>query len=244
VSSGHDVYELQANLVALGLAPSALRVDDSYDWVTATAVRRWQASLGLPQTGIVRPGDAIYEPGPIRVTTVEPSTGMFAQPGQPVLEASSTQHTVIVELNVALEGLVKVGDAVTVGLPDGKTTAAATVTAIGSVAVAPSGGGQGLPQNATATVTMTITLTDPAAAGTLDQAPVTVGIVNDVHKGVLAVPVTALVAQANGTYAVQVVAGGTRRTVTVTTGLYDDRGLVEVASSDLQEGMQVEVPTT
>lgn len=245
VSSGHDIYELQANLVALGLAPAALRIDDSFDWVTATAVRHWQASLGLPQTGIVGPGDAIYEPGPIRVTAVQPSAGMFAQPGQPVLEATSTQHTVIVELNVALEPLVKVGDAVTVALPDGKTTAAATVTAIGSVAVAPSGG-QGPPQNvpATATVTMTITLTDAGAAGTLDLAPVTVGIVDEVHKGVLAVPVTALVAQANGTYAVQVVAGGTRRTVTVTTGLYDDRGLVEVASSDLQEGMRVEVPTT
>jgi hypothetical protein len=243
VTSGHDIYELQANLVALGLAPAALRVDDSYDWVTATAVRRWQASLGVPQTGTVRPGDAIYEPGPIRVTAVEPSAGMFAQPGQAVLQATSTQHTVIVDLNVALEPMVKVGDAVTVALPDGKTTAAATVTTIGSVAMAPSGGGQGGPSQ-TATVSMTITLTDPAGAGTLDLAPVSVGIVNDVHKGVLAVPVTALVAQANGVFAVEVVEGGGRRTVTVTTGLYDDRGLVEVTSTELREGMLVEVPTT
>ena len=243
VADGHDIYELQANLVALGLAPSALRVDNSFDGVTATAVRRWQASLGLQQTGIVRPGDAIYMPGPIRVTAVQPQIGMFAQPGQPVLLATSTQRIVLVDLNVALENLVKAGDPVSVTLPSSASTAAATVSAVGAVAMAPSGGSQnGPPQSAT--VTVTITLTDPSAAGTFDLAPVTVGITNDVHKGVLAVPVMALVAQPDGKFGVEVVEGTSRHTVVVTTGLYDDRGLVEVTSPDLREGMLVEVPTT
>jgi peptidoglycan hydrolase-like protein with peptidoglycan-binding domain len=243
VADGTDSYELQANLIALGLAPSVLRADNTFDWFTAQAVRSWQASLGLPQTGVVRPGDVIYMPGAIRVTAVEPSVGMFAQPGQPVLQATSTQHTVIVQLNVALESLVKVGDAVTISLPDGKTTAAGTVATIGTVAVAPSGGNQnGPPQEAT--VTVTITLTDPAAGGTLDLAPVSVGIAGASHKGVLAVPVTALLAQPDGQYAVEVIDNGRRRTVIVTTGLFDDRGLVEVAGAELREGMLVEVPTT
>jgi peptidoglycan hydrolase-like protein with peptidoglycan-binding domain len=243
VADGHDVYELQANLVALGLAPRVLRVDNTFDVVTAIAVRRWQASLGLPQTGIIRPGDAIYMPGPIRVTAVQPQPGMFAQPGEPVLQATSTQRIVLVDMNVALEPLVKTGDLVTVALPDGVSTAAATVSTISSVAVAPSGGGQnGPPQSAT--VAVTISFTDPPAAGTLDLAPVTVGITNDVHKGVLAVPVMALVAQPDGKFGVEVVEGGTRHAVIVTTGLYDDRGLVEVTSAGLHEGMLVEVPTT
>jgi peptidoglycan hydrolase-like protein with peptidoglycan-binding domain len=243
VTDGPDNYELQANLVALGLAPSVLRVDNTFDSFTAQAVRNWQASLGLPQTGVVRPGDAVYMPGPIRVTAVEPRVGMLAQPGQPVLEATSTQHTVIVQLNVALESLVKVGNAVTISLPDGKTTAAGTVTSVGTVATAPSGGNQNGPSQE-ATVTVTITLADPTAGGTLDLAPVSVGIVNDVHKGVLAVPVTALLAQPDGRYAVAVIEGDQRRTVIVTTGLFDDRGIVEVTSSELHEGMLVEVPTT
>ena len=244
VTAGADNYELQANLVALGLAPSSLRVDNSFDWVTATAVRNWQASLGVAQTGIVRPGDVIYMPGPIRVTAVEPRVGMFAQPGEPVLNATSTQHTVLVDLNVTLETYVKVGDAVTVSLPDGTTTAAGTVASISTVAVAAQpAGGQGGPVPE-ATVTVTITLTDPSAAGTLDLAPVSVGIVNEVHKGVLAVPVIALVAQPDGRFAVEVVDSGHRSAVTVTTGLFDDRGLVEVSSPDLHEGMLVEVPTT
>lgn len=243
VADGSDNYELQANLVALGLAPSVLRVDNTFDWYTATAVRNWQASLGLPQTGIVRPGDVVYMPGPIRVTAVQPSTGMFAQPGQPVLEATSTQHTVLVPLSVALESLVKTGDDVMVALPDGKTTASGKVTTIGTVAVASTGGNQnGPPQEAS--VTLTVTLTDPAAAGHLDQAPVSVNIVNDIHKGVLAVPVTALLAQPDGKFGVEVVESGRRHIVIVTTGLFDDRGLVEVASAELHEGMLVEVPTT
>jgi len=243
VADGPDSYELQANLIALGLAPSVLRADNTFDSFTAQAVRSWQASLGLPQTGIVRPGDVVYMPGAIRVTAVEPTVGMFAQPGQPVLQATSTQHAVIVQLNVALESMVKVGNAVTVSLPDGKTTAAGTVSAIGTVATAPSGGNQnGPPQEAT--VTVTIALTDPAAGGTLDLAPVSVGIAGDTHKGVLAVPITALLAQPDGKYAVEVVADGRRTPVIVTTGLFDDRGLVEVAGTGLREGMLVEVPTT
>jgi len=184
----------------------------------------------------------VYMPGPIRVTAVVLRVGMFAQPGQPVVQATSTQHTVLVALSVALQPFVKVGDAVTVALPD-STTAAATVTTVGSVAVAASGGGQNGPPSE-ATVAVTITLTDPSAAGTLDQAPVSVGIIHDVHKAVLAVPVMALLAQANGKFAVDVVENGARRAVIVTTGLFDDRGLVEVTSADLREGMMVEVPTT
>jgi hypothetical protein len=243
VVDGPDNNELQANLIALGLAPSVLRADNTFDWFTAIAVRHWQASLGITQTGIVRPGDVVYMPGPIRVTAVVPRTGMFAQSGQPVLQATSTRHTVLVALSVALQPFVKVGDAVTVSLPDGTTTAAGTVTTIGSVAVASSGGGQNGPPPE-ATLALTITLTDPAAAGTLDQAPVSVGVVHDVHKAVLAVPVMALLAQADGKFAVDVVENGARRSVIVATGLFDDRGLVEVTSADLHEGMLVEVPTT
>jgi hypothetical protein len=168
---------------------------------------------------------------------------MFAQPGQPMLEATSIHHTVLVELSAALEPYVKVGDGVTIALPDGMTTTGGTVTAISTVAIAQSSSGQSGPAPE-ATVAVTITLADPAAAGTLDLAPVSVGIVSEVHKGVLAVPVMALVAQPDGKYAVEVVEAGQRREVTVTTGLFDDRGLVEVSSPDLQEGMLVEVPTT
>jgi peptidoglycan hydrolase-like protein with peptidoglycan-binding domain len=242
VADAPDNYELQANLVALGFAPSVLRVDNAFDWATAIAVRSWQRSLGLPQTGVVNPGDVVYMPGPLRITAVEPRTGMLAQPGQPVLEATSTQHAVLVQLSVSLESKVKASDTVTISLPDGTATAG-TVTTIGTVASATVAGAQNGPAPE-ATVPMTIAMGDPSAAGTLDLAPVSVGVVDAVHRSVLAVPVVALIAQPDGKFAVEVVVGGQRQLVTVTTGLFDDRGLVEVTSPDLREGMLVEVPVT
>ncbi len=242
VADGSDIGVLQANLAALGFA-TGLRFSAHFDWITAIAVRRWQASLGLAQSGIVNLADAVEMPGPIRLTTVQETIGMTAQPGQPIMNATSTQHAVQLLLNVSQESLVRVGAPVIVALPDGKTTAPGTVSGIGTVATEPvnqNGGSNNGPPPAT--VTVTIALTDPSAGGSLDQAPVTVAIVFDVHKGVLAVPVLALLAQPAGQYAVEVVDGSERRLVTVTTGLFDDRGLVEVSSANLHEGMSVEVP--
>src|SRR5207302_11484673 len=82
VADGTDIGVLQANLAALGFA-TGLRFTARFDWITAIAVRRWQASLGVAQTGVVGLADAVEMPGPIRVTTVRDTIGMPAQPGLP-----------------------------------------------------------------------------------------------------------------------------------------------------------------
>ncbi len=90
---------------------------------------------------------------------------------------------------------------------------------------------------------MRVTLTHPKAAGTLDQAPVTVNITIGSVKNALAVPVGALLAQASGGNAVEVAgAGNTRHLVPVTTGIIDDTdGLVQVTGA-LTPGQHVVVP--
>ena len=242
ISDGPDIRTLQENLVALGYGSSALRVDNHFDWLTAAAVRRWQAALGVLQTGAVELGDAVWAPGPIRVSVSHASVGMSAQPGQVLFDATSPQHAVILPVDVTRQSLIKVGDQVTVTMPDGKT-AAGTVTSVGTVAVA-QGNGEGGPNGGPplATITVTITLADASVGGRLDQAPVEVAIVYASHKGVLGVPVTALLAQPGGTYAVDVVENGRRHLVPVTTGLFDDRGVVEVSGTGIHEGLLVEVP--
>ncbi len=55
-------------------------------------------------------------------------------------------------------------------LPDGATTPG-VVSSVGAVATTSGPGG-----STTATIPVQVTLTDPRAAGTLDQAPVTVNI--------------------------------------------------------------------
>ena len=69
------------------------------------------------------------------------------------------------------------------------------------------------------TITVEVTPTDPAATGSLDQAPVEVSITTASVKDALVVPVDALLALASGGYAVEVVgAAGAHHLVPVSLG--------------------------
>jgi hypothetical protein len=93
---------------------------------------------------------------------------------------------------------------------------------------------------------MDVTPSDPTATGTWDQAPIQVTITTASAPSALSVPVTALLAQSGGGYAVEVVgAGGTNHLVPVSLGLFDDAdGLVQVTGTDLAAGQKVVVPAT
>ena len=65
-------------------------------------------------------------------------------------------------------------------------------------------------EDADQTVELVVSLDQPKATGSLDQAPVDASITTEVRKGVLAVPVNALLALAEGGYAVEVERDGRR----------------------------------
>jgi hypothetical protein len=191
-------------------------------------------------------------PGAVRVTVQRALPGTLVQPGTLVLGVSSTDLAVSVALDPALRQLVHVGDRVQIQLPDGQTTGGwvgqigAATTAAGAQGSsgsqspgAPAQGG-GEPS---ATVPVTVDLDRPRDARGLDQVPVQVGITDAVHRDVLAVPVGALLALAEGGYAVAVEDHGTRTLVAVTPGILDG-SRVEVSSSSLGPGMRVEVPSS
>jgi multidrug efflux pump subunit AcrA (membrane-fusion protein) len=239
MSDGPDVAELTDNLIQLGFG-AGLTPGSHFSQATADAVKRWQASVGLAQTGVVHLGEVVFEPGAIRVTAVHPTVGGAVSPG-PVLDATSTTRIVTVALQVTQEYLVHAGDAVGVVLPDGKTTTTGRVRSISTVATAPSGSGNA---NSTPTVTVTITLDNPAASGNLDQAPVNVNITDQSVNNVLAVPINALLTLAEGGDAVEVVnPDGSRRLVAVQTGLFSN-SMVEISGPGISEGMLVEVPSS
>jgi len=251
VAAGPDVAQLDRNLIALGFG-GGLTVSGYFTAATAYAVERWQAARGLPVTGTVPLGQVAYAPGALRVTAVTAVTGAPPQPGTGVLTATSTVPVVLAQVPVSQEYLVRGGDDVTVTLPDGVTATPGIVTAVSPVAYAAAGGGSGQAQGQAgaqaagqgagqATVPVTIRLSRPAAAGRLDQAPVTVGIVSARARGVLAVPVSALVALAGGGYAVEVVHGPGGHLVAVRTGLFAQT-LVQVSGPGLTAGQRVEVP--
>src|SRR5262249_19340663 len=69
---GADVRQLNHALVALGCATRA-QLDPASKYFTAAtgyALERLQARLGLPQTGTLPLGQAVFLPSAIRVTTV------------------------------------------------------------------------------------------------------------------------------------------------------------------------------
>ena len=239
--TGEDVSQLNHDLVALGDADSAdisALGWDYFSWETAAGVAKLQSALGVSApSGSLPLGSVVFEPQALRVSQV---TGSLGGPANgPVLAATSDRHVVTVPLDVSQQGEVKAGDKVTVTLPDGTTTPGA-VSSVGTVATTSGSGG-----NTTTTIPVQVTLTDPQAAGTLDQAPVTVNITTATARGALVVPVTALVAQSPGRYVVEVAGpGNTRRWVPVTPGIFDDAsGLVQVTGA-LTPGQRVVVPAS
>ncbi len=242
-TTGADVSQLNHDLVALGDASSSEIGSfgwDYFSWETSAGVQELQERLGVSSPpGNLPLGQVVFDPGALRVSQV---TGSLGGPvSGPVLTATSDRHVVTISLDASQESEVRTGDAVTVVLPDGTTTPG-VISSVGTVATTTSGSG-GSPS---ATIPVTVTLTHPGAAGSLDQAPVTVNITTATARGVLTVPVTALVAQSSGGYEVEVVgAGNTRRWVPVRVGpVFDDEsGLVQVTGA-LTSGERVVVASS
>jgi hypothetical protein len=268
-SDGTDVLQLNRNLSALGFTGhGSLTADDHFDDATEAAIDQWQHAQGALETGWLPLGTVAFLPGPVRVTAQRAIPGTPLQPGTAVLDLTSNALVVNVPLDPSLRQLVHVGDRVQIQLPLGQTTPG-TVSQIGAATTATAGGqptsggagaggsaaggstaGQGAGDSSSqssgggpTSVPVTVALDRPGDARGLDQVPVQVAITDTVHRNVLAVPIGALLALANGGYAVAVDQGGTRSLVAVTPGVFDGNR-VEVASSQLQPGMRVEVASS
>jgi hypothetical protein len=231
---GKDVAQLNHDLVRLGYSDSGYIAAEGwryFSWNTRYGLERLQASLGLARTGTLPLGQAVFESAALRVATVTARLGGAAS--GPVFTATSDRHVVSISLDAAGQSEVSKGDAVSITLPDGKTTAG-VISSVGRVAT---GHGSG------ATIGVLVRLDHPGAAGHLDQAPVTVNITTSQVRNALAVPVAALVARPGG-YAVEVVSGADHRLVPVRVGLPDPAaGMVQV-TGNLAAGERVVVPTT
>jgi hypothetical protein len=264
-ATGTDVAELNADLVTLGYATAAQLspTSTSFGSATTAAVQKLQAALGVPQIGTLTLGQAVFEPNAVRVTILSTPLGGNTQAGQTVMQATSTIRQVQVALDAAQQSDVAVGDKVIITLPNNQTTPG-VVASVGTVATCPASSGSGGSSSGSAAqgagtcssggsgasttpiIAMAVTPSDPAATGTWDQAPVQVSITTSSVPSALVVPVTALLAQSGGGYAVEVVgADGINHLEAVSLGLFDDAdGLVQVTGSDLAAGQRVVVPST
>ena len=243
ISGGEDVRQLERNLVALGYDPyRAITIDRKFDAATAAAVRRWRKAVGLPAGDAVELGRVVFLPGTRRVTQLLAGVGDASGGGQgaaaPVLKTTATRQVVTLELSAADATVARAGERVDVELPDASHVRG-RVARVGTVATAPAdggGGGSGDP-----TITVTVTLAKGRGGVRLDKAPVSVELARETRRNVLAVPVTALLAQRGGGYAVQLADARGTRLVAVETGLFAD-GFVEVRGA-LRAGQRVTVPS-
>jgi hypothetical protein len=235
---GPDVRELNHNLVALGYATSS---DVDWDWSyfsaeTEYALERSQDKLGEDETGTLSQGQAVFLPGPVRISSVNATLGTSTGPGASIMQATSTSRQVVVDLDASEQTEIKVGDTASITLPDGQATPG-VLSSIGTVASSSSASGS-------STLPVYITLTHPKAAGTLDQAPVTVEITTAPVKHALIVPIDSLLALSGGGYAVESVnAHGVHELVAVSLGTFDDAAGTVQVTGDLSAGERIVVPT-
>jgi hypothetical protein len=165
---------------------------------------------------------------PVRVSTVKATLG--AEATGEVLEYTGTTRSVTVEVDEDQKNVAVVGAKVTLTI--GGKPVPGTVTSI-----VPAAPGDSADPNADQTqqYTVTVSIDDVSAIGAVDSGSVDVEFTAAARQGVLAVPVGALLALAEGGYAVELESG---ELVAVTTGLFAD-GMVEVAGDGLADGVKV-----
>jgi peptidoglycan hydrolase-like protein with peptidoglycan-binding domain len=233
---GADVRQLEANLARLGFTRRRMAVDEHYTAGTASAVRAWQRASGVRRTGSLGPGDVVFLPGRRRVGAHLTRLGALTAAGAEVLETSATRRVVRVALEAARQTLVERGDRVEVTLPDGRSIRGA-VERVGRVARRERGGAQPLGSDGEPTVDLVVAVPAGRRIVRLDEALVTVAIERRSRRGVLAVPVAALLARAGGGFALELV-GRERRLLPVRLGMAVD-GYVEVSGPGLRAGSTV-----
>ncbi|PKV83820.1 efflux RND transporter periplasmic adaptor subunit [Streptomyces sp. TLI_146] len=231
---GKDVRQVEENLAALGY--TGFTVDDEYTSATAAAVKRWQKSHDLKQTGQIGPDQIAFAGSALRIKEAGAATGDPVGPGKPVLTVTGSERVVRFKVPVADAKSAKTGTKVSVQLPDG-SRAPGRVSGVGKTAKPGDDA-----QDKTPKIEITVSFDDPKKVDGFDQAPVTVELTGETRKDVLSVPVNALLALPGGGFGVQVVENGTAREVEVELGMFG-QGRVEVTGSGLREGTKVGVPS-
>jgi peptidoglycan hydrolase-like protein with peptidoglycan-binding domain len=228
---GVDVLQFERNLRALGYR--GFTVDKTYTSSTASAVRAWQEDLHRTRTGAVDPGQIVYARAAVRVNSLSTQLGAVVGPGVEVEKVTGTSTLATVQLDTSSLRLARLGAAVRVTMPDGKIVAGKIIKVATFVTPGENG--------AADTTGLQATIRFESAVRNLGAAAVSVAFTAGQRPNVLAVPVAALLALAEGGYGVQVVDAGTR-IVPVDTGLFAD-GRVEITGAGLRAGLKVAMPS-
>ena len=235
MSNGRDVTQLEQNLVDLGFFPHT--PDQKFTAATAKAVKAYQKSVGLKQTGALELGQAIFLPTEVRVQELKVAVG----------GAAAAETMIISNVASSLVGLIETGQVdlapvdsqVTVLLPAGVEATGKVLSHGAAIEVDGDSG-------PTRKIPVTVELDGEQENANADDVKVSILLSKTRASDVILVPTAALLAQPGGGFAVEVPAAGTAETgptttlVPVTLGAFAN-GLVEVTSGDLKPGDTVVV---
>jgi peptidoglycan hydrolase-like protein with peptidoglycan-binding domain len=209
---GADVEQLQRFLLGQGFDDEGrLEADGVFGYSTERAVEDWQESLGVDETGRVGPTQVVFSPTPLRIAADARVGSAFAG-----LEVTEAAPIVTVDTDSADRDLLPIGNPVSVELADG--------TELTGVV---SNQERALLDDGTAVWRTTIDLDDQPPA---DASSVLVHSAVTVEEDVLIVPVGALLALAEGGFAVEVVDGSSAGLVAVEVGTVIG-GLAEISGA-------------
>ena len=228
-TNGEDVRQLEAALVAMGYAdPTEMTVDDDWDSDTTAAVKAMQGLNGMPVDGRLGTDEIVFSSDVVRIAKVAGTLGDTA--GAAGIEVSGLDQSVTATVKSSKVKLFEVGKPVTVTMPNDDEIDG-TVASIGE-SVAADDGSISYP------VEITTTALDVDDGTTVD---IELDVVSAADA--IAVPAEAVLALAEGGYAVEVpdstALTGTRL-VRVKLGEFAD-GWVQV-TGDVKAGDQVVVP--
>lgn len=243
MSDGEDVLQLETALAQLGYFEATPNAH--FDWNTIAAIKKWQKALTLPQNGTLPLGTVLFAPEDLRIGALKARVGDSATMETELFTASSSRQVISANLKLSDQALGVVGNSVTVRLPGSATTTTGTITSVEPPREKATEEGSketSKEANKERIIPITVTPDDPSALEGLQEASVSLGLTSETRKGVLSVPLGALIALSADQFGLEVVdEKGEIRRVPVTVGLFaGDR--VEVSGDEIAEGQRVVVP--
>lgn len=237
MTRGEDVRQLEANLKSFGFF--AGEPDDRFTRDTSAAIRAWQKSLGVEQTGTVSRSTVLFADRDLRVSALDTRVGALAGEGTPLYSATGTEQTVLLNMKSTDRGLAVPGTPVTVALPTG-TDVEGVVGTVDEPVEQPAADGTGT----SVVIPVRIDLLSQEALGGLALSTVTVRFASTLQKDALTVPIDALLPLDDETFAVELpgrAADGGRALVPVTVGAFAS-GNVAISGDGIEVGTDVVVP--
>ena len=252
MSEGLDIFQLEQNLVALGYdETNSVLVDQEFDEHSRKAIETMQSLLEVSVTGELKFRDILFVPGPsvVQYSASHAEIGGGIITSTPILslipiekiikntgdeEVTKSLQKVNTSIEVVNKDLVELDLIVSIELPD-ESIISGTISDIGDIAVIPQGN-QGEPY-----LEIIISLEDTVSLPEWTGATVTVLVTKKLASGVLAAPVTSLLAILGGGYAIEILENSVSRLVPVSVGLYAD-GWVEIKGDGIKVGTEVLVP--